>query len=145
MSQYGPVTKGTSQSSANTNPTAHKPSRTLETRCLDAQCTCRTHTAAVVPGIYPSIEEVHSGTQWLNCQRPSDPSNSGGSPNRAGGRVQQKIEKTRHCSSQAKLQTHARRKSMTVHVLVRVCGTRWPKAQPTPARPDHLLKSSPAH
>ena len=35
------------------NPTAHKPSRTLETRCLDAQCTCRTHTAAVVPGIYP--------------------------------------------------------------------------------------------
>ena len=36
-----------------TNPTAHKPSRTLETRCLDAQCTCRTHTAAVVSGIYP--------------------------------------------------------------------------------------------
>ena len=103
---------------------------------MDAQCTCSTHTAAVVPGIYPSIEEVHSGTQWLNCHRPSDPSNSGGSPNRAGGRVQQKIEKTRHCSSQAKLQTHARRKSMTVHVLVRVCGTRWPKAQPTPARPD---------
>ena len=122
------------------NPTAHKPSRTLETRCLDAQCTCHTHThtAAVVPGIYPSIEEVHSGTQWLNCHRPSDPSNSGGSPNRAGGRVQQKIEKTRHCSSQAKLQTHARRKSMTVHVLVRVCGMRWPKAQPTPARPDPL-------
>ena len=27
---------------------------------------------------------------------------------------------------------------MTVHVLVRVCGTRWPKAQPTPARPDPL-------
>ena len=125
------------------NPTAHKPSRTLETRCLDAQCTCRTHTAAVVSGIYPSIEEVHSGTQWLNCQRPSDPSNSGGSPNRAGGRVQQKTEKTRHCSSQAKLQTHARRKSMTVHVLVRVCGTRWPKAQPTPARPDHT-KARPA-
>ena len=123
------------------NPTAHKPSRTLETRCLDAQCTCRTHTAAVVSGIYPSIEEVHSGTQWLNCQRPSDPSNSGGSPNRAGGRVQQKTEKTRHCSSQAKLQTHARRKSMTVHVLVRVCGTRWPKAQPTPARPDQPYRT----
>ena len=28
---------------------------------------------------------------------------------------------------------------MTVHVLVRVCGTRWPKAQPTPARPDPQL------
>ena len=29
-----------------TNPTAHKPSRTLETRCLDAQCTCRrTHSS----------------------------------------------------------------------------------------------------
>ena len=95
------------------NPTAHRPSRTLEARCLDEQdeqCTCRTHTdthTAVVPGIHPSAKEVHSGTQWLNCQRLSDPSNSGGSPNRAGGRVQQKIEKTRHCSSQAKLQTHA--------------------------------------
>ena len=66
---------------------------------------------------------------------------SGGSPNRAGGRVQQKIEKTRHCSSQAKLQTHARRRSMKVHVLVRVCGTRWPKAQPTPARPDQAYGS----
>ena len=27
------------------NPTAHKPSRTLEIRCLDAQCTCRTHSS----------------------------------------------------------------------------------------------------
>ena len=29
---------------------------------------------------------------------------------------------------------------MTVHVLVRVCGTRWPKAQPTPARPDLMVR-----
>ena len=26
-------------------PTAHKPSRTLDTRCLDAQCICRTHSS----------------------------------------------------------------------------------------------------
>ena len=53
------------QAKQGNNPTAHKPSMTLNTRCLDANLP---HTATV-PGINLPVEEVHSGTHAVSSAK----------------------------------------------------------------------------
>ena len=103
------------------------------------------HTQQWCRGSTPPLKKCARAHNGSNCQMLSDPPygrNKRRQPKqggRAGGRVQQKTRRQinpRHWQP-GKAANSRVAKSKTVHVLVRVCGTRWPNAQPTPARPEH--------
>ena len=119
------------------NPTAHKPSRTLQTRRLDAQCTCHTHSSGA--GDSPLRRKSalgHTMAQLPDVIRSIVPygTNKRRQPKQGGRAGATNNKKTNQPKTLA-----ARQSCKLTHGAVEdgSCAN----AQPTPARPDQPYRT----